>query len=75
MSDSASQSGFDPSKSFSANISKFQSTIGSLNSELSGLESAARTASRKVTASKKLLQTAETDAAAAAQSNSYITAR
>lgn len=75
LSDSAGQSGFDPSKSFSANISKFQSTIGFLNSELSGLESAARTASRKVTASKKLLQTAETDAAAAAQSNSYITAR
>ena len=75
LSGSAGQSGFDPSKSFSANISKFQSTIGSLNSELSGLESAARTASRKVTASKKLLQTAETDAAAAAQSNSYITAR
>ena len=75
LSDSAGQSGFDPSKSFSANISKFQSTIGSLNSELSGLESAARTASRKVTASKKLLQTAETDAATAAQSNSYITAR
>lgn len=75
LNDSAGQSGFDPSKSFSANISKFQSTIGSLNSELGDLESAARTASKKVTASKKLLQAAETDAAAAAQSDSYITAR
>ena len=70
---SQSQSGFDPAKSFAANINKFQGAIGNLNSELIGLASAAESAAKKVQSSQNELRNAQ--AAAVAPQNAYMSAR
>lgn len=70
---SQSQSGFDPAKSFTANINKFQSAIGNINSELIGLASAAESAAKKVQSSQNELRNAQ--ATAVVPQNAYMSAR
>lgn len=70
---SQSKTGFDPAKSFIANINKFQGAIGSLNAKFIELASAAESAAKKVQSSQNELKNAQ--AAVVAPQNAYASAR
>lgn len=70
---SQSKTGFDPAKSFIANINKFQGAIGSLNAKFIELASAAESAAKKVQSSQNELKNAQ--ASVVAPQNAYTSAR